>query len=374
MSDLIDDQISLCIQKTRRNIAALEPEFPRFPAIAHSRGWNTSGDDEWNNLTDGYWTGGFWVGILFLCHSLTGDNYFLDNARRWLLKLAPRSGARLLHDVGFLFFPSSVLGHALTGEEDLKITSKRAAYTLLRLFDKDRGFIPILDSDKYRDVLAVDTMMNLPLLWWAASVADMPDAADTAHAHARMTARHLLRRDGSTAHIARLDARGELDRIESWQGLSPDSCWSRGHAWALAGAAHALFFTGDDLYERMLNHLLSYYRKMCPNGEAPPWDYNDPGSDVRDTSAAAAVAQALLLISTRPLNREYFDAALPIVERLAENHATGVEHPAFLKRVCFHKPAGQHVEASAIFADFYYLFALYLTTEQGRKDILKLAG
>jgi unsaturated chondroitin disaccharide hydrolase len=374
MNANFETQLEICIQKTRRNVAALEEEFPRFPHTAHARGWNTSGDEEWAALKDGYWTGGFWVGILLLCHALTGDDYFKENARRWLLKLTPRCSAVLLHDVGFLFFPSAVLGYALLGDEDLKITAKRAAYTMLRLFATGRGFIPIVDAPGHRDVLAIDTMMNLPLLWWAARVADMPEAADTALRHTQATARRLVRPGGSTAHIARINPQGEVLRIESWQGLGPDSCWSRGHAWATAGAALGLLFHGGRDFQKLLDALLGYYLKNRPPDFVPSWDYDDPNSDIRDASAAAIIAHALLLLGNHSLYSGYTQTALPILESLTENHTTGVEHPAFLKNVCLHKPAGDTERGSAIFADFYYLLSLFLTTSEGRERMRKLTG
>lgn len=368
-----NEQIAICVQKTRRNIAALESEFPRFPHVSHHRGWETSGDDEWNGLTDGYWTGGFWVGIMMLCHHITGDTYFKDNARRWLLALSPRAASKLIHDVGFLFFPSAALGYEILREEDLKIAAKRAAYTMLRLYDKGRGCVPISDREQWRDVLAVDTMMNLPLLWWADAAADMTEAGEVARAHCRATARHIVREDGSTAHIARLGPRGDLLRIESWQGAGENSCWARGHAWALSGSAYALFFSRDDFFNSLLEKLFNYYIKHRPDDGVPFWDYDADDFDTRDTSAAAVIAHSLLLLTTAMPHETLSQTALGLLETLTENYSTGIEHPGFLKKVCFHKPAGQHVECSSVFADFYYLFALCLTTPDGKKTFADMA-
>lgn len=373
---MMENNLEICIQKTRRNVAMLEAEYPRFPHVAHDRGWQTSGDEEWNKLVDGYWTGGFWVGTLWLCYKITGDTYFRDNARRWQLRLAPRCGSQLIHDVGFLFFPSCALGSEITGEEDMKITAKRAAYTMVRLYDKARGCIPILDKEPYRDVLAVDTMMNLPLLWWAAERADLGEAGDIAREHVKATAKHLVRADGSTIHIARISPEGERLRIESWQGVGETSCWSRGHAWAVAGTAYALLFTGDEIYRVLLDKLLDYYLKNSPADGIPFWDYNSPDipETERDASAAAIIAHALMLLSARKGTTHYIEIATQLIDTLSENYSTGIEHPGFLKRVCFHKPAGQDVNCSSIFADFYYMFAMFLETRGAGEFIRKFAG
>jgi unsaturated chondroitin disaccharide hydrolase len=371
INELVEEQLQICIQKTRRNADALDASFPRFPHVAHHRGWDTSGDEEWKQLVNGYWTGGFWIGMLWLCHHLTGDDYFKDNARRWLQKLSPRAGARLIHDVGFLFYPSAALPFALTREKDLQITAKRAAYTMLRLFDKGRGCIPIQDTEEHKDVLAIDTMMNLPLLWWAGASADMAEAHDIARRHTEATARCLVRADGSTAHIARLDPQGKVVRLESWQGEAPETCWSRGHAWALAGAAHGLFFTGDAFYDKLLRTLWHFFEKNSPEDGVPHWDYSDSGGE-RDASAAAIIAHSLLLLSTSSQEREWAEPGLRLLQNLAEHYAHGVEHPGLLKKVCFHKPAGIDVDCSCMFADFYYMLALCLCVPDFRKQIRKL--
>lgn len=368
--------LEICVQKTRRNIVVLEETFPRFPHVARDRGWDTSGDEEWKNLTDGYWTGGFWIGTLWMCYRITGDSYFRDNARRWALRLTPRCSSQLLHDVGFLFFPSAVIGCELCGQEDLRITAKRAAYTMVRLFDKGRGFIPLADKEQYRNVMAIDTMMNLPLLWWAGASADLDEATGIAMAHVAATERHLVREDGSTAHIARLGAEGQLLKRESWQGEGENTCWSRGQAWAIAGAAYALFFTGEKRHADLLDRLLKYYVDNVPEDGVPYWDFDaeDIPDTQRDSSAAAIVAHALMLLSTKPLEGSYATPAKVILESLAENYLTGIEHPGFLKKVCFHRPAMQDISCSSIFADFYFMMAMYLTTGEGRESLGKLGG
>jgi unsaturated chondroitin disaccharide hydrolase len=375
-NDIFTENLEVCIQKTRRNATALAGDFPRFPHVAHNRGWNTSGDEEWNSLTDGYWTGGFWVGLLWLCHKLTGDAFFKDNARRWLMRLTPRCSSQLIHDVGFLFFPACALGYELSEEEDLKITGKRAAYTLVRIFDKGRGCVPVAERDPYRDVLAVDTMMNLPLLWWAAAEADLEEAGQMAREHVATTAEHRVRPDGSTIHIARLNSDGKLMRVESWQGEGENSCWSRGHAWAVAGAAYALFFTGEESHHALLDKLLNYYLKNRPADGIPYWDYasRDIPDTERDSSAAAIMAHALMLVSNVSMKTRYREIAEGLLAALCEDYTTGVEHPGFLKKVCFHKPAGQDVNCSSVFADFYFMFALYLTTRHGQECFAALSG
>lgn len=356
------EPLSSCILKTYRNLERLEPVFPRFPHAVRGGEWTTSGEEEWQTLTDGYWTPGFLVGILFLCHSLTGDPALGAAAERWLEPLRPKADVTTLHDLGFLFFPSAVLGYTLTGGAELRELALSAARSLLHRFQPDMGFLNVHDSPRYRRVAAVDTMMNLPLLWWAWSETGEENFRGAAETHAENTWRQMVRDDGSTAHILRFhETEPRVEAVESWQGLSPDSCWSRGQAWATAGFAHAYAFTGEGVYRERFLKLLDYYLENAPDDLVPFWDFADPAIPgcERDSSAAAVVAHGIAAALKREHDEGLFDTAKRIVRSLTDAYTTPSDHPAFLKHVCFHRPDGIDPDTSSIFADFYYLKAMY---------------
>ena len=41
---------------------------------------------KWQTTRDGYWSGGFWIGILWWMHVHTGDDLFKNEAIKWLKK------------------------------------------------------------------------------------------------------------------------------------------------------------------------------------------------------------------------------------------------------------------------------------------------
>ncbi|MFH1537858.1 MAG: glycoside hydrolase family 88 protein [bacterium] len=356
------DFLSACILKSYRNIERLEAVYPRFPHAVRDGEWTTSGEKEWKTLTDGYWTPGFFVGILFLCHSLTADPALRAAAERWLEPISRRAGVTTLHDVGFLFFPSAVLGHTLTGEDGHRGLALTAARSLLSRFQPDMGFLNVHDSPKYRRIAAVDTMMNLPLLWWAWSETGDGAFREAAETHAENTWRRMVREDGSTIHILRFhDTEPRVVAEESWQGLSPGSCWSRGQAWAITGYAHAFAFTGEAVYRERFMKLLDYYLQNAPDDLVPFWDFGDPAIPgcERDASAAAIVVHGITAALKREPDGKLLKTAKKIIHSLTSDYTTPSDHPAFLKHVCFHKPAGIDPDTSSIFADFYYLKAMY---------------
>src|SRR5262245_13084567 len=83
-------------------------------------------------LTGFPWTGGFVAGQLWLAAALTGRDDFAAEAAAVTELLAPRAEQPTTHDLGFLFWPSAVLGFRATGEERYRALGLRAAESLVR--------------------------------------------------------------------------------------------------------------------------------------------------------------------------------------------------------------------------------------------------
>ncbi len=92
------------IEWTNRNL-----ELGQFPMLAD----NVTG--EWEAYDSPKWTGGFWVGMIWLAYEKTADPKFLTMARKWndaILGWEEEDN----HDRGFVYFYSSTFGYRLTGE------------------------------------------------------------------------------------------------------------------------------------------------------------------------------------------------------------------------------------------------------------------
>jgi unsaturated chondroitin disaccharide hydrolase len=96
----------------------------------------------------------------------------------------------------------------------------------------------------------------------------------------------------------------------------------------------------------------------------PLWDMDDPvGSRAsKDASAACVVADALLELQQYvgdDKRQEYLDFALQSLAQLSTpKYQSGAENVAFLQHSTGHRPAGGEIDASIIYADYYYLEAL----------------
>ena len=92
------------------------------------------------------------------------------------------------------------------------------------------------------------------------------------------------------------------------------------------------------------------------------WDFDDPSpSAPKDASAACVVASALLELSGYvdvEKGRQYREAAENMLSSLSRNYQSGERCVSFLLHSTGHHPAGSEIDASIIYADYYYYEAL----------------
>ncbi|MFQ5889668.1 MAG: glycoside hydrolase family 88 protein [Gemmatimonadota bacterium] len=350
----------------------LEEVGDDFPHVSEGAVWMTSPSTGWQD-TDADWTAGFWPGILWLLHGLTNRARYLQAAVRHTLLLEDRLDYDS-HDLGFLYHPACVLGYEQTGDMGLRNWALRAANRLVEQFCPSVGLLALRGSGKLADYAAVDTMMNLPLLWWAYRETGKSHYFDVASKHARSTGERLIREDGSTYHLLHFDrGTGKVVWRGTGQGASDASCWSRGQAWALCGFGVAAQETGSGSFAALFHRLYGYVEARLPADLLPYWDY-EPGeaeseSEWRDSSAAAIMASALLRASrSGAVCARLSDlraSGLKILESLAKNCAanSGDPEPGLLRHGCFHAPCNRATDASLIWGDYFFLDALSRATQ-----------
>ncbi len=283
-------------------LAELHARVPvgRFPAGASvgDRVYYSSG-----------WTSGFWAGALWQAAALEPAGGMFA---RWALAATvdhfglERSPT---HDVGFMYGESSLAAFdALCGRPLARVAGSRSLCPRLRRSvlsavdelvalsrsNPGAGTIPTDPTSQLGDTI-VDSMMNIAILPWATSVTGRDAYARLALHQARVIARLLVRRDGSTAQAANFDrATGRLLSITTHQGLSARSTWSRGEGWALYGFAAAAVDLHDRALLRVALRLAGYVAAHLPAGGVPLWDYDAPRGSPADVSAGVITAAGLL--------------------------------------------------------------------------------
>lgn len=269
----------------------------RIPYAARDGAYN----DMWKE-NPSWWTNGFWAGLMWQMYHAGKEERFLETARQSerLMDHILEEFTGLHHDVGFQFLLSSAANYRLTGDKRARVRALHAATLLAGRFNPQGGFIRAWNQKDGEDTagwMIIDSLMNLPLLYFAAEELKDPRFAQIAIRHTDTAMRVLLRPDGSCNHIAVLDPdTGEVLKTPGGQGYEPGSSWSRGQAWAVYGFALAYGHTGKTAYLDAAKGAAHYLiANTALEGDLTLCDFRAPKEPVYwDMSAAACGACGLL--------------------------------------------------------------------------------
>ena len=350
-----------------------------FPHYSQGGRWellDVTATSSWQGDTyeHGNWTAGFWFGTAWLTALGRGDARFAQAARERLPMLVGRAQDSTTHDLGFLFYPSVVLGYE-TGfltDADIEPALEAARMTVRRFNEPGRyiqAFGPVGDARSAR-TSTIDTVMNLPLLWWAHGVTGEPRFLEVARQHARTSARLLVRPEGSAIHLMHLDPlTGAFVEEATLQGVSAASSWSRGMGWAMGGLAWAYAVTGEPELAAVADRVADHYERQAGLDALPAWDFADPSPDrVPDASAAAAVALGYVILGRVHPDTTRAEryarggrALLDTIARDALNRDATVD--GVLLRSNYSVPHGRGVDGATAWGDFFVGLALALSEE-----------
>ncbi len=318
------------------------------------------------------WGDGHWVGLLWLAYEATGDEKYLNWAKTWTGRIEPRQTDTWTHDLGFLLGLSHLKGYSIVHDPHyLEVALTAADYYTKRLNPKisliQWHSTPDDESDNFYSV--IDAMMNIALMWWASIYTGDRRYYDVGFAEAAGVKRYLVRGDFSTGHVIHYEPRtGRFIGLNQGQGYHADSCWARGHAWALYGYAHAYRMTWHKPFLDYSMGLADYLINHLPEDSVPYWDYNCPDlpDTYRDTSAASPYASGLFelaLVTGDPVQSDCYRAlAHRILESLTDHYLTeGTPHQGillhgaqFVPKVGRHDSNGRENNC-LVWGDYYYL-------------------
>jgi len=361
---LVPRVLALASERLRRAADALDPRagYPRA----------SGADGRWTVLPATSWTSGFFAGSLWQMYGLTGDAYWRAAAKRWTDGLEANATRTDTHDLGFLIFDSFGLGLQLTADPHYREVTMTASRSLATRFNPTVGAIKSWDTEAVADGRAkwafpviIDNMMNLEMLFWAASHGGDATWRSIAERHALTSARSHVRDDGSVAHVVSFDpGTGAILARTTWQGYSDSSVWARGQAWAIYGFTRAYEETKNPALLAVAERTADWYVAHLPADGVPFWDFRDPAipATERDASAAAIAASGLLILAADlPPERaaRYRRVAGRALETLStlylDRSANGM---ALLSHSVGGKPQGSEVDVGLVYADYYLLEAL----------------
>jgi unsaturated chondroitin disaccharide hydrolase len=366
--------LEILADKVLKDEAALGVWFPYVTAAdgswkrmlaSKSAGYSGQGWDHGN------WFCGFWVGLLLASYLKTKQTIYLELAHERMQLVSQRAADPNTHDIGFIFLSSALPGFRITGDRYYAELGLQAAARLRhRLVSTPVGSYvaawgPLSDR-RARASSAIDTMANLPLLFWAAEQSGDASFTLAGRAHADMTRAAFIRPDGSTYHAVEYDPdTGRKLRGYTFQGYADESCWSRGQSWAVLGFAATARATRDRLYLQTALALADYFLDRLGSSTVPPWDFDDPDGAhaLRDTSAAAILARALLelgdLQSDTTQKELRYAQAIRLLDQLCTTCiAHENTHRGLLKHACYSRPHGEGTDSAVLFGDYYFVDAL----------------
>ncbi len=325
----------------------------------------------WKLMDYRAWTSGFWGGILWYDYENTKDKKIKEQAIHFTEILEPLSKRRAGdHDLGFQIFCSYGNAYRLTGNDEYRKIIIRTSDTLATLYNPVVGTIlswpGMVKKMGWPHNTIIDNMMNLEMLFWASKNGGDKRLYDMALSHANVTMQNQFREDGSVYHVAVYDTvTGKFIKGYTHQGYADETMWARGQAWAIYGFTMTYRETGDKKFLRFTEKLIDIYLKRLPKDFVPFWDFDAPNipNEPKDASAAAIVASALLELSqledNSALGKQYKQAAVKMLENLStKEYQSRSLKPSFLLHSTGHKPNGGEVDASIIYADYYYIEAL----------------
>nr|WP_230414988.1 glycoside hydrolase family 88 protein [Paenibacillus allorhizosphaerae] len=356
--------ISQALEKT----AAMIPYFEgkSYPHVS---------DKSWKYKKESYnnWTAGFYPGMLWLSYQYTKDEKFKQAAEQATTRFKDRlknAGLSDTHDLGFLYTLTTAAQWMAVKDTAAKQTTVEAADALLKRYRPESDLIQAWGKkgDKNNGGrIIIDTMMNLPLLYWASEQTNNEAYRKAAISQANKTLKYIVRPDNSSFHTYYFDQNnGQPLRGATHQGYKDDSTWARGQAWGIYGFALSYRYTKNEEYLEASRKMARYFIEHLPPDQVAYWDFNVPvlADTPRDSSASAIAACGVLeLLGHLPKDdkdRAYFEKFVNDSMTSLVNHYSTKNDPdaqGLLKYGAYNvnnKEFNQHT----IWGDYFYLEAL----------------
>ena len=373
----VDKQLQYCHKQVKRALTELQQKDGSYDYTMEPRNI-LKGDKQkgWNcrKATAEEWCDGFWPGILWMDYRNTKDEAVRKAAEGYTESLKGIAYRPCYdHDIGFLMFCSYGKGYEVNHSQEYKNVILASADSLATLFNPIVGTILSWPREvkprNWPHNTIMDNMMNLDMMFWAAKNGGNKLLYDLAVTHAKTTMQNHFRPDGSCYHVAVYDTiNGNLIKGVTHQGYADNSMWARGQSWAIYGYTMVYRYTHNKMFLDFAQKVTDIYIKRLKETSddlIPLWDMDDPRGvkgAPRDVSASCVVADALLELQQYvggEKGEEYKQFAIQSLAQLStDKYLSGKKNVAFLMHSTGHHPAGSEIDASIIYADYYYLEAL----------------
>jgi hypothetical protein len=339
-----------------------------FPRSTLSNGlWATSvaSDDLYG------WINGYFPGALWYVFEMTGDAHFLGWAQQWTAALTAQEYSTNTDDVGSILSCSFGNGYRLTTNPVYKAVLVQGARSLTNRYNSVVQSIAdyrILAFPYFE--VALDTLINLELLWQGGTLSGDSSLSTKAFNHAiRATTNQVRADNGSFQRVVYYSTNGAVYSQGTLAGCSDTSTWSRGQAWGIYGFTLGYQETANQQFTTAAQRLADYYLTNCPPDFVPYWDFQPWACTPvppRDSSAASITLSALIQLSELTTNLQDSAAdwlgARRILSSLGSTNylAQGTSSSGILLHGTGEPPqySSPEVDVSLIYGDYYFVEAL----------------
>ncbi|HAL51036.1 glycoside hydrolase family 88 protein [Sphingobacterium sp. UBA7038] len=325
-----------------------------------------------------WWCSGFYPGTLLYLYEGTKDEGLLKKATEKLTYLEKEKNNKGTHDLGFMLFCSFGNALRLTGDtQKYEPILSTGANSLASRYSPVTKTIRSWDHGSWQYPVIIDNMMNLEFLTQVSKMTGDKKFYDIAVAHAETTLKNHFRKDYSSYHVIDYDKKtGKAIGKKTLQGAFDESAWSRGQGWALYGYTMMYRETKKKEFLKQAQQIAKYIlsNPNMPADLVPYWDFDKdkiaqsdkmyPNKDLRDVSAAALYASALLELSQYTKGSEavnYFNKAEIILKNLSKAPYLapyGQNGGYILQHSVGALPLNSEIDVPLTYADYYYVEAL----------------
>jgi len=318
-------------------------------------------------LTDGgYWSDGFWPGILWTAYEVTKKEKYKQWADEWTraIKFTDKESDDIR---SIRFYYSHARAYELTRDEFFRNNALKAAEFMASRFNEVGGFIEVGNSDDDKpelETIKIDSIRLLPLLWFAyENEVNQKNKELYYHiilSHLFSLERYNVRENFSIRDHAIFDVKkDEFIKEVNQFSYKPDSCYSRGQARAIKGFTFAYNETKNKNFLLTAEKLADYFINNLPKDFVPFYDFNDPNKNIpKDSSAAAIASSALLELFKFTQKEKYKITAYNILKSLSSRDylSTNLKnYHGIIMHGCDNKNNGYYTNSSLIYGDYYFL-------------------
>ncbi len=316
------------------------------------------------------WTSGFLVSLNLLCYELTGDSYYLNEARtvydRLLATIYVGDQVKAVYNLGITsamrYFDKYLIKRdAQTGTYDY--TPLIDAANGLASQQAPEGYLhpwgnaaKPKSADNFR--MLADSMCSLGLFCEASKLTGDLSYIERAKTHADLTLDIIVRDDYTTCHTFIFNAAGQPAYEQNKQGYENGSCWARGMSWVITGMTEMYEDTGEVRYLECAKRLIDTYLLKCEPDMIARWDLDFTGNadEQFDTSASAITACGMFDVYEATGDAFYLECAKRILLNLYDNYSSkdDAAYNAVLKHAVANKPSKSGIDVGLIYGDYFY--------------------